>query len=141
MSYIAKKLKLHNEKGAGKAFLIIDVFLEIIYPVEIGAIASLPFYKALGLSGAAYGYFIGELLVLWVMQLLKIVSTLFCKLMRRILLKIKGSKTTVEVQGKPEPLVIKYVKYIKYIVLVLMIVALMLGMVIYLYIWSVICYC
>lgn len=137
LSYIAKKLKLYNEKGADRAILIIDVFLEIIYPIEIGAIASFPFYKALGLSGAAYGYFIGELLVLWIAQLSKIVSTIFAMLMRRILSKIKRSKTAIKVQGKSEPLVIKYIKYI---ILAFIIIALMLGVVGYLLIWNVICY-
>lgn len=144
LSYIAKRLRLYNKKGVVEVILIVDVFLEFIYPIEIGAIVSLFYYKTLGLNGAAYAYFIGELSVLWIVQLLRITSTLFnnligplIKLVRKILLKIKGSKTTVKIQGKSEPVVIKHIKYI---VLSMMIITLILAMLDYLFVWSAICH-
>jgi len=139
--YIARRLKLIEEKtgkASLKVYLMIYYFLlEVIYPFLIGGLIS-SFYKTSPRDIEAYVYFLVEVFTLWIFQLIDWIGGLMEKILLRIILKIKKrkSKISMEAHGKSEPLVIRFIILVD---LLLIIVAIILGAVLYLFLWSALC--
>ena len=145
VSYIAKKWKLNYKEELSLATnilrVLMDAFLEIIYPIEIGFLmAGIIYIGTKRLEFAAYVYFVATLIVLWLVLLIKCgiecVSTIVRKhVSKRYTRNIHTETENTHTKSK----ISKIVKAYAIAFSVLVVVALILGALIYILILQVIC--